>query len=273
MATTSAYAMAAGGEAAARPCRGTLLRARPSPPRLAFLSRTPARGASISLPTGLHQAAAAAEGRTGTGVGSEEVEEGPAWVELEPIGSDEQLDRALAAAQQRGTPIVLLWTASWCRKCIYLKPKLEKLAAEYYPRILFYCVDVNAVPQKLVNRAGVTVSLDMHFIELFFSKPCCALNWFFSSCLSLIDSDEYDNLLLMPRCAFLLEDNPKTFSILILFLELLEPLSCSPFPGLEEAISSTAPGSSALSCRLPATHTKMFLSPMPLSFCFGNREP
>ncbi|KAM0857187.1 hypothetical protein ACQ4PT_048640 [Festuca glaucescens] len=168
MATTSAYAMAAGGEAAARPCRGTLLRARPSPPRLAFLSRTPARGASISLPTGLHQAAAAAEGRTGTGVGSEEVEEGPAWVELEPIGSDEQLDRALAAAQQRGTPIVLLWTASWCRKCIYLKPKLEKLAAEYYPRILFYCVDVNAVPQKLVNRAGVTVSLDMHFIELFF---------------------------------------------------------------------------------------------------------
>jgi hypothetical protein len=41
------------------------------------------------------------------GVGSEE--EGPAWVELEPIGSDEQLDRALAAAQQRGAPIVLLW--------------------------------------------------------------------------------------------------------------------------------------------------------------------
>ncbi|KAM5551758.1 thioredoxin-like 3-1, chloroplastic [Rosa sericea] len=24
--------------------------------------------------------------------------------------------------------------ASWCRKCIYLKLKLEKLAAEYYPR-------------------------------------------------------------------------------------------------------------------------------------------
>ncbi|XP_051191693.1 thioredoxin-like 3-2, chloroplastic [Lolium perenne] len=154
MATTSAYAAAAGGEAAAR---RTLLRPRPAPPRLAFLSRTPARGASISLPTGLHRAAAAAEGRTGMGVGSEEAEEeAPAWVELEPIGSDEQLDRALAAAQQRAAPIVLLWTASWCRKCIYLKPKLEKLAAEYYPRILFYCVDVNAVPQKLVNRAGVT---------------------------------------------------------------------------------------------------------------------
>jgi hypothetical protein len=75
---------------------------------------------------------------------------------------------------------------------------------------------------------------------------------------------------LMPRCASLLEDDPKTFSILILFLELVEPISCSPFPGLEEAVSSTAPGSS---CRLPATHTKMFLSPMPLSFCFGNGEP
>uniref|UniRef100_A0ACD5ZGG7 Uncharacterized protein n=1 Tax=Avena sativa TaxID=4498 RepID=A0ACD5ZGG7_AVESA len=156
MATTSAYAVAAGGEAAAAPSRGTLLRPRPPASRLAFPSRTPARWASISLPPGLHHAApagAAAEGSTGMEM---EKEEGPAWVELEPIGSEEQLDRALAAAQQRGAPIVLLWTASWCRKCIYLKPKLEKLAAEYYPRILFYCVDVNAVPQKLVSRAGVT---------------------------------------------------------------------------------------------------------------------
>lgn len=24
---------------------------------------------------------------------------------------------------------------TWCRKCIYLKPKLEKLAADYYPRL------------------------------------------------------------------------------------------------------------------------------------------
>ncbi|CAL5415781.1 unnamed protein product [Camellia sinensis] len=24
--------------------------------------------------------------------------------------------------------------ASWCKKCVYLKPKLEKLAADYYPR-------------------------------------------------------------------------------------------------------------------------------------------
>ncbi|KAF7092111.1 hypothetical protein CFC21_094625 [Triticum aestivum] len=160
MATTSAYAVAAGGGEAS-PCRGALLRPRPPPHRLAFLSRAPARRASISLPPGPRRAgltAATAEGRAGTGM--EDEEEGPAWVELEPISGEEQLDRALAEAQQRGVPIVVFWTASWCRKCIYLKPKLEKLAAEYYPRIRFYCVDVNAVPQKLVNRAGVTMWSD-----------------------------------------------------------------------------------------------------------------
>ncbi|CAA6655523.1 unnamed protein product [Spirodela intermedia] len=46
--------------------------------------------------------------------------------------------------------------AHWCRKCIYLKPKLEKLAATYHPTIRFYCVDVNSVPHKFVKRAGVT---------------------------------------------------------------------------------------------------------------------
>lgn len=154
-ASVSAYAAAtgAGGEAAAAAAAAGLsrarARARPPPPRLALLSRSPpARWvSSISLRRGLHLAAAAAEARE---------EEGPAWVELEPVGSEQQFDRVLAEAQKRGAPIVVLWTASWCRKCIYLKPKLEKLAAEYYPRIQFYCVDVNAVPQKFVNRAGVT---------------------------------------------------------------------------------------------------------------------
>jgi thiol-disulfide isomerase/thioredoxin len=28
--------------------------------------------------------------------------------------------------------------ASWCRKCIYLKPKLEKLAADYYRRFALF---------------------------------------------------------------------------------------------------------------------------------------
>ena len=55
-------------------------------------------------------------------------------------------------------PLIIVWMASWCRKCIYLKPKLEKLAADYYPRLKFCCVDVITVPHKLVTRAGVTVS-------------------------------------------------------------------------------------------------------------------
>uniref|UniRef100_A0A0E0K6Y0 Thioredoxin domain-containing protein n=1 Tax=Oryza punctata TaxID=4537 RepID=A0A0E0K6Y0_ORYPU len=154
----SAYAATGAGEATAWPSRRILAGGRPPPPCISFLSKSPSRWASISLPPGPHRAAPAAA------AAEERVEEEPTWVELEPIGSEQQLDRALAEAQQLGLPIVLLWMASWCRKCIYLKPKLEKLAAEYYPRIRFYCVDVNAVPQKLVNRAGVTVSLAMHYI-------------------------------------------------------------------------------------------------------------
>ncbi|CAN6245602.1 unnamed protein product [Urochloa humidicola] len=126
---------------------------RPTPPRLGFVSKPPARWAAISLPPGPRRAAPAAAAAKERVV---EQEEGPAWVELEPITGEQELDRALAEAQQLDLPIVLLWTASWCRKCIYLKPKLEKLAAEYHPRVRFYCIDVNAVPQKLVNRAEVT---------------------------------------------------------------------------------------------------------------------
>nr|XP_010935721.1 thioredoxin-like 3-2, chloroplastic isoform X2 [Elaeis guineensis] len=75
--------------------------------------------------------------------------DGPSSVELVPILSEAQFDRVIAEAQQ------LDEMANWCRKCIYLKPKLEKLAADYYPRIRFYCVDVNAVPQRLVTRAEI----------------------------------------------------------------------------------------------------------------------
>ncbi|KAG2654991.1 thioredoxin-like 3-2, chloroplastic [Panicum virgatum] len=152
MATAPAHAaaVAAAGEAVMSYGRvGT----RRIPPRLGFLSKPSSRWAAISLPPGpRHAAPAAAAAKERVA----EEEEGPAWVELEPIASEQQLDQALAEAQQLDLPIVLLWMASWCRKCIYLKPKLEKLAAEYHPRIRFYCVDVNAVPQKLVNRAGVT---------------------------------------------------------------------------------------------------------------------
>ncbi|KAF6151257.1 hypothetical protein GIB67_002921 [Kingdonia uniflora] len=80
----------------------------------------------------------------------------PVSVELQPIINVEQFERIVAEAQQLEESVVILWMASWCRKCIYLKPKLEKLAADYYPRIRFHCVDVNTVPHRLVARAGVT---------------------------------------------------------------------------------------------------------------------
>uniref|UniRef100_A0A5B6YPE5 Thioredoxin domain-containing protein n=1 Tax=Davidia involucrata TaxID=16924 RepID=A0A5B6YPE5_DAVIN len=80
----------------------------------------------------------------------------PVSIELEPITSEIQFDRVIAGAQQLEESVIIVWMASWCRKCIYLKPKLEKLAADYYPRIRFYCIDVNTVPHKLVDRAGIT---------------------------------------------------------------------------------------------------------------------
>ncbi|XP_024031712.1 thioredoxin-like 3-2, chloroplastic isoform X1 [Morus notabilis] len=86
----------------------------------------------------------------------QELDESPASVELTPVSSETQFDRLIADAHQLDESLIFLWMASWCRKCIYLKPKLEKLAADYYPRLRFYCVDVNMVPHKLVARAGVT---------------------------------------------------------------------------------------------------------------------
>ncbi|GMH10543.1 hypothetical protein Nepgr_012384 [Nepenthes gracilis] len=80
----------------------------------------------------------------------------PVSVELLPICSESQFDQVISEAQQLQEPVIIVWMASWCRKCIYLKPKLEKLAAEYHPRLRFYCIDVNKVPHKLVARAGVT---------------------------------------------------------------------------------------------------------------------
>ncbi|MED6203699.1 Thioredoxin-like 3-2, chloroplastic [Stylosanthes scabra] len=77
----------------------------------------------------------------------------PLSIELTPISTDNQFDQLLHHSHH---PLIIVWVANWCRKCIYLKPKLEKLAAEYYPRLHFYTVDVNTVSHKLVARAGVT---------------------------------------------------------------------------------------------------------------------
>ncbi|XP_059668521.1 thioredoxin-like 3-1, chloroplastic [Cornus florida] len=80
----------------------------------------------------------------------------PTFVEMEPIKDCDQLDQILVQATQLSQPIIIDWMAAWCRKCIYLKPKLEKLAAEYDTKIKFYCVDVNNVPQALVKRGNIS---------------------------------------------------------------------------------------------------------------------
>ncbi|KAJ4772418.1 Thioredoxin [Rhynchospora pubera] len=80
----------------------------------------------------------------------------PTSIDMEPINSLEEFDEILQKSQENSQPIVIDWMAAWCRKCIYLKPKLEKLAAEFYPRIKFYFVDVNKVPQTLVKRGNIS---------------------------------------------------------------------------------------------------------------------
>uniref|UniRef100_A0A1D1ZEJ0 Thioredoxin-like 3-2, chloroplastic n=1 Tax=Anthurium amnicola TaxID=1678845 RepID=A0A1D1ZEJ0_9ARAE len=57
----------------------------------------------------------------------------PASMELETVSGEEQFDEIIAEARQLEVPVIMVWMANWCRKCIYLKPKLEKLAIDYYP--------------------------------------------------------------------------------------------------------------------------------------------
>lgn len=80
----------------------------------------------------------------------------PESLEMEPIQDCEQFDQILEQAKLASKPIVVDWMAAWCRKCIYLKPKLEKLAPDYENKVKFYCVDVNNVPQPLVKRGNIS---------------------------------------------------------------------------------------------------------------------
>ncbi|KAF7080565.1 hypothetical protein CFC21_084622 [Triticum aestivum] len=76
-------------------------------------------------------------------------------VEMGEIDSMDKLDAALASSAEQNQPIIIDWMASWCRKCIYLKPKLEKIAGEF-PGVRFYFVDVNKVPQAVVKRGNIS---------------------------------------------------------------------------------------------------------------------
>ncbi|KAF5207384.1 thioredoxin-like 3-1 protein [Thalictrum thalictroides] len=101
-----------------------------------------------------------ARGR-GRGVRAEAFWQGtakPTTMEMEQVTSTEHLDQILLEAQQlpHPQPVIIDWMAAWCRKCIYLKPKLEKLAAEYNSTVKFYYVDVNSVSQALVKRGNIS---------------------------------------------------------------------------------------------------------------------
>ncbi|KAI4310650.1 hypothetical protein MLD38_035613 [Melastoma candidum] len=76
--------------------------------------------------------------------------------EMESIESEEQFDLVLHRSQELSQPVLVDWMAAWCRKCIYLKPKLEKLSSDYKDKMKFYCVDVNKVSQALVKRGNIS---------------------------------------------------------------------------------------------------------------------
>ncbi|GAQ88630.1 hypothetical protein KFL_004460040 [Klebsormidium nitens] len=85
------------------------------------------------------------------GLGSEAP---PESIPLTPIKTEEDLDAALQTAEEEGHALLIDWMATWCRKCIYLLPKMEKLSAEFHD-VRFYMVNVNEVPGALVKRGGI----------------------------------------------------------------------------------------------------------------------
>ncbi|TKY53501.1 Thioredoxin 3-2 [Spatholobus suberectus] len=114
-------------------------------------------------------------------------EEKPVSLYLQPISSETHFDRVLAEAQTLDDAVVVVWMANWCRKCIYLKPKLEKLAADYYPRLQFYSVDVNTVSHKLVAQCW-------RDCEFLIASPLCS--FFFICYLSVMYAKYIENCLL-----------------------------------------------------------------------------
>ncbi|CAL9771962.1 unnamed protein product [Musa acuminata subsp. burmannicoides] len=90
------------------------------------------------------------------GASRQDMSSRPMSVPMEAITVVEELDQILEQAHELSQVIIVDWMATWCRKCIYLKPKLEKLAADYDPRVRFYLVDVNKVSQELVKRGNIT---------------------------------------------------------------------------------------------------------------------
>lgn len=71
--------------------------------------------------------------------------------DLPLIQSEDEFSEALAGNKV----IVVDWMAKWCRKCIYLKPKIQKMMEAEFPDLPIVYIDVNAVPGKLVYSNGI----------------------------------------------------------------------------------------------------------------------
>ncbi|KAL0050360.1 hypothetical protein WJX82_009681 [Trebouxia sp. C0006] len=66
-----------------------------------------------------------------------------------------QSEEDFAQALTQNKVLVVDWMARWCRKCIYLKPKIQKMMEEEFPDLPIVYVDVNAVPGQLVYGNGI----------------------------------------------------------------------------------------------------------------------
>ena len=78
--------------------------------------------------------------------------------ELPNLSSAGDFESAVRSAEAAGRPLAVLWTAGWCRKCTFLKPKVARLQADprMEGRVDWGYVDVNEVPKALVqDLAGV----------------------------------------------------------------------------------------------------------------------
>lgn len=68
------------------------------------------------------------------------------------ITSEKDFDDVRASADV----VVVDFMARWCRKCIYVKPRIATLLKDKFPQVPLAFVDVNAVPAGVVSGAGVT---------------------------------------------------------------------------------------------------------------------
>jgi len=76
---------------------------------------------------------------------------GAARKDLGEIDSRDSFDKLTA----EDTITVVDFQASWCRKCMMIKARLQKLAATH-EKVRIVTVDVNKVSQELIRACGVT---------------------------------------------------------------------------------------------------------------------